>query len=248
MTTYTKTKTSERVLLTESTKQYLLEIDQSLTNIEAAKNDPNIPIYLVGIIQRGDAVNKNRRIYPFEYLKKECERYLAEEIRNQQSFGELDHPEDSATPSLKNTSHTLEDIWFKGTEVWGKVKLLNAYAPANDPSLKARSIILNNKVLGISSRALGSLREESGCDVVESDLEIICWDLVSNASTHGANLAVVSEGKNARKQLITESQCKTLKKGVKESILSQLSEAERTYLNILGVEKFLHLYKTNLHK
>lgn len=251
---------AERFLLTEKTKQFLLEIDGE-TSLEKAKRDPNIPIYLVGIIQSGDKPNRNLRLYPWDVLKKECERYAEEEISEQRSFGELDHPEDSATPSLKNASHTIEDLWFddEKKDVWAKFKLLNAYAPPNDPAMKARSILLNGKALGSSSRALGSLSEGYGeYDIVEEDLEIVCWDLVSNASNYGSEKLRVSEqkGKNkvnsnterSHKTLLTESQClggdcsiQNSRNIINEAKFQELTEQEKTYLNILGVEKFLQI-------
>jgi hypothetical protein len=39
---------------------------------------------------------------------------------------------------------------------------------------------------GISSRALGSLQRENNVNVVQDDLQIICWDFVSEPSTPGA--------------------------------------------------------------
>lgn len=246
----------ERYFLNENTKKsfknFLLEVDMDNNTIEKAKRDRDIPIYLVGIIQKGDAPNRNGRIYPFDILKKECDRYVNEDIREGQSFGELDHPAESTVPEIKNASHTIEDIWYKGLEVWGKIKLLNAYASDGDPALKARNIVLNEKVLGISSRALGSVYQgEQGYDIVEDDLEVICWDLVSKPSTYNANLRVVNEGVSKKKSgLLTESQCfggscsiKTSKEVIRNKKLQSLTESEKIYLSILGTEKFLEIYK-----
>ena len=49
-------------------------------------------------------------------------------------------------------------------------------------------------LLGISSRGLGSVRElDEGTVAVEDDFELICWDFVSNPSTHGAFMRPVNE-------------------------------------------------------
>ena len=42
--------------------------------------------------------------------------------------------------------------------------------------------------MGISSRGLGSVKElrNEGTVEVQEDFELICWDFVSNPSTHGA--------------------------------------------------------------
>src|SRR5580704_15562838 len=114
----------ERKLLIENSrkgyKQFLLEVEGGEEMLAKYKANPDLPIYMTGIIQKGDAPNRNGRIYPFSILKKECERYINEEIRDGQSYSELDHPAESTVPELKNAAATLEDIWFKGTEVWGR--------------------------------------------------------------------------------------------------------------------------------
>lgn len=252
-TIYTQNFTKkDRSILIENTKssyrEFLLEVDGGNSYLERCKNDPNLPIYLVGIIQKGDAPNRNGRIYPFDILKKECDRYLKEEVRDGQSFGELDHPAESTVPELKNAAMTIEDIWYKGTEVWGKIKLLNAYMPQTAPGLMARGIILNNKVLGISSRALGSVYQNgSGFDIVDNDLEIICWDIVSRPSTYDANLRILeSKNKNKNVPMLTETVCfgdscniKTSKQIIKEKKVHGLSSIDKAFLSIMGVEKFL---------
>jgi len=230
-------------------KKFLLEMEGGNAMLEKAKQNPDIPIYLVGIIQKGDSPNRNGRIYPFSILKKECERYMAEEIKDGQSWGELDHPAESTVPELKNTSHTIEDIWFKGTEVWGRIKLMNAFMPENAPGKMARGFVLNGKTLGISSRALGSVfADQSGFDVVEDDLDVICWDLVSRPSTYNANLKLTEGKQKIVNTLLKESQCfgndckiKTTKQIIKERKFLNLSLEERIFLECMGVEKYLQL-------
>lgn len=246
-------KKKDREILIENTKksyqEFLLEVDGGSSYLERCKNDPNLPIYLVGIIQKGDAPNRNGRIYPFDILKKECDRYLREEVKDGQSYGELDHPAESTVPELKNAAMTIEDIWYKGTEVWGKIKILNAYMPQMAPGLMVRGIILNGKTIGISSRALGSVYQNgSGYDIVDEDLEIICWDLVSKPSTFDANLRIVETKHVNDKMKLTETVCfggscniNTSKNIIKEKKLAGLNAVERAFLNIIGVEKFLQI-------
>jgi len=156
---------------------------------------------------------------------------------------------DSTVPELKNAAATIEDIWYKGVEVWGRIKLLNAFMPEVAPGKMARGIVLNGKTLGISSRALGSVYQDgSGYDVVEDDLEIICWDLVSRPSTYDANLKLTeSQRKTGKNLILTESQylgSKNLNESrqmLKEKRLQSLTEEEKVYLDILGIEKFLQI-------
>ena len=105
----------ERELLIEGTtagfKQFLLEAEGGEAQIAKCKANPDMAMYLTGIIQKGDSPKRNGRIYPFSILKKDCDRYMAEEIKEGQSYGELDHPAESTVPELKNASHTVNDIW-----------------------------------------------------------------------------------------------------------------------------------------
>ena len=246
----------ERFLLDEShldykrkpnlqAKAFLLEVDGGASYIEKAKLNPDLPLHVIGIIQTGDKPNRNRRVYPMSHLKRECLRYMDNEIKNGTSYGELDHPENSTTPSLSNASHTIEDLWFKGNDVYAKVKILNAFMPDRAPGKMARGFLLNGKSVGISSRALGSLEEESQgeYDIVSEDLELICWDLVSNASNFGSEkMNLVTEGKEkVQSKLLTESQCYNSKITTHEYKFQELTESEKTYVNILGVEKFLQI-------
>ncbi|MEO6303512.1 MAG: hypothetical protein ABIP51_10090, partial [Bacteroidia bacterium] len=131
-----------------------------------------------------------------------------------------------------------------------------AFMPETAPGKMARGIVLNGKVLGISSRALGSVyQDQSGYDVVEDDLEIICWDLVSRPSTYDANLRLTEAQKKKGKleafydaNYLTETKCFgnscniiTSKKIIKESKFKGLSEEDKVYLECLGVEKYLQL-------
>ena len=119
--------------------------------------------------------------------------------------------------------------------------------PENASGKIARGIVLNGKTLGISSRALGSVyADQSGYDVVEDDLEIICWDLVSRPSTYNANLKLAESKQPRKAALLTESQCfgdscqiKGTREIVKEKRLLGLSLEERVYLECMGAEKFL---------
>lgn len=93
---------------------------------------------------------------------------------------------DNPIIELDKVSHVLEDIWWDGPEkkeVWGKIRLLNT-----PKGLIAKSIVLDGIPLGISSRAVGSVHSEGGCDYVEDDLNLICWDLVGTPSTDNAYL------------------------------------------------------------
>ena len=76
-------------------------------------------LILSGVMQRCDEQNGNGRIYPRPILEREVERYMTL-IRENRALGELDHPDDSVV-NLRNASHMITKIWWKGNDVMGKV-------------------------------------------------------------------------------------------------------------------------------
>lgn len=253
--------TKNREILSERKAPLLLEVDGGVRQIDKIRKDPDHPIDLWGLVSSGDKINRNRRRYGWEYLKKECVRFMEEEIKTNRAYGELDHPEESMVPELKNACWAFEDMWFKGTDVYAKIKVLNAYMPPNAPGRMVRGFLLNGKSVGASSRSLGSVEERydpnhGSFDDVLEDLEIICWDAVAGASNFGSERMVISEAsfKKRKTKRITESMLKNkieCKGGVctivenklhlKKSALSLLTEDEKVLLEILGVEKYLQL-------
>tara|TARA_B100000123_G_scaffold66163_1_gene46686 strand:- start:102 stop:713 length:612 start_codon:yes stop_codon:yes gene_type:complete len=145
---------------------------------------------LTGKLQEAEVQNGNGRVYPKKILEREMKNY-AMLIKDSRALGELDHPDDSVI-NLKNASHMVTDAWWDGNNVMGKVKVLNT------PSGKILQQLVNDGVkLGISSRALGSVNESEGRTVVQEDLQLICFDFVSEPSTPNAYMGL-QEAKNIR--------------------------------------------------
>jgi hypothetical protein len=144
-------------------------------------------LILSGVIQKANTGNQNKRIYPRDILLREVENY-GKCIRENRSYGELDHP-DSSTVSLGRVSHLVREIWWDGDNVMGRIEIL-----PTKHGMEAAALIESGVTLGISSRGVGSTeRNHEGLDIVQPDFQIICWDLVSEPSTPGAYL--FSEGK-----------------------------------------------------
>jgi hypothetical protein len=142
-----------------------------------------------GVLQRAGAKNQNGRVYPKHILDREAKRYQKEYINQNRALGELDHPESSVV-NLNNVSHNVLKMWWDGDDLMGAVQILETPAGKILKSLFEAGI-----TLGISSRGLGSVKElykESAVEVQE-DFELICFDFVSNPSTHGAFLRPMNE-------------------------------------------------------
>jgi hypothetical protein len=157
-----------------------------------------------GVLQRAGAKNQNGRIYPKNILHRECQRYQREYIDQHRALGELDHPESSVV-NLNNVSHNILKIWWSGDDLHGTVQVLDT------PSGKIlKELFRAGITLGISSRGLGSVKElrSEGTVEVQEDFELICWDFVSNPSTHGAFMRPTSMNESVNKNQTTNKYTK----------------------------------------
>ena len=149
-----------------------------------------------GILQRSGAKNQNGRVYPKHILMRECQRYQREFIDQHRALGELDHPE-SQVVNLNNVSHNILKIWWDGDDLKGAVQILGT--PSGNI---LKELFKAGITLGISSRGLGSVKElrNEGTVEVQEDFELICWDFVSNPSTHGAFMKPVHMNESVNKE------------------------------------------------
>lgn len=136
-------------------------------------------LIMTGVIQRANARNGNGRIYSEKILKREITRY--ENLVNERmALGELDHP-DTTSVMLEKVSHVVTKVWWNGFDVMGKIEVLNT------PRGKILQELVNANIkIGISSRGTGSVRESKDGTIVEDDFSLVCFDIVSEPSTHGA--------------------------------------------------------------
>ena len=171
--------------------QLLIEVTPFKSLLKESKERPGV-YEVEGVMQRAVAKNQNGRTYSKELLERESAKYVEEFVKNGNAFGELDHPE-SPIVSLKNASHIVKELWWKGNDLMGRVELLNT--PAGNI---VKEIIKAGHTIGISSRGTGSVNQTNeGTLEVQADFELVCWDFVSNPSTHGAymNPITLQEGK-----------------------------------------------------
>ena len=153
-----------------------------------------------GVLQRAGSKNQNGRIYPKPILERECKRYQQEFIDQHRALGELDHPE-SQVVNLNNVSHNVLKIWWDGDDLKGAVQVLDT------PSGKIlKELFKAGIILGISSRGLGSVKElrNEGVVEVQEDFELICWDFVSNPSTHGAFMRPTKMNESVEKSVVNK--------------------------------------------
>jgi len=159
--------------------------ENTKSNLFESKEE-NGKFIVVGPVQRANTPNENGRIYPKWILEREVEKYK-KVIADRRATGELEHS-DSLSIDFHNVSHQFLDIWWDGDTVMAKVEIL----PTPSGNILKNLIKAGVKV-GISSRGAGSVVEKKGILEVQDDYDLICWDFVSQPSTHGAFMNLVNE-------------------------------------------------------
>lgn len=173
----------------------LTEVSISKLILTESKVRPGV-FEVTGLMQRAEKKNQNGRRYRRQLLERECNKYIENFINPGNSYGELDHPE-SPIVSLKNASHVVKKLWWEGDNLMGTVELLNT--PSGNI---VKEIVNAGHAIGISSRGTGSVQQTNeGTLDVQDDFELVCWDFVSNPSTHGAFMSTkaLQESKNLEK-------------------------------------------------
>ena len=185
-------------------------------------------MYIEGVFLQGDIKNRNGRMYPVNTLAKEVGRYNESFVQKGRALGELGHPE-GPTVNLDRVSHKITSLRQEGNNFIGKAQLLET------PMGKiAKSLIAEGVTLGVSSRGVGSLKEDNkGCKVVGEDFMLAtAADIVADPSAPDAFVSGIMEGK----EWVWEG-------GI---LREQLAKQTEKRINTLVDQKALEEHKLNL--
>lgn len=143
--------------------------------------------FLSGLFAEMGTLNQNGRCYPEDIYEQAYEE-LVPKIREKRLLGELDHPIDYDEVRLSNVSHVITECYITTSDgvkkVYGTVELLDTPA-----GLIAQALVRAGIPLGISSRGIGSVQQDSkGIDEV-TQLKLITYDLVADPSFANAVLS-----------------------------------------------------------
>ena len=205
-------------------------ITEEISNVQIITEGKgaNKKLYIEGVFLQGDLKNRNGRVYPMTTLEKEVGRYNENFVAKGRALGELGHP-DGPTVNLDRVSHKITSLVREGTNFRGKAQILNT------PMGKIASSLLDEGVmLGVSSRGVGSLREDrSGAKVVGEDFQLAtAADIVADPSAPDAFVNGIMEGK----EWVWEG-------GI---LREQLAEKTQKRINTLVDQKRLEEHKLNL--
>jgi hypothetical protein len=150
----------------------------------------NQKLYITGPFLQSECVNRNGRMYPFSIMEREVKRYNEQYVQKGRALGELGHP-DGPTVNLDRVSHKIVSLTCEGKNWIGKAQILST------PMGKiAESLLKDGVCLGVSSRGIGSLRENNkGYKEVGEDFMLAtAADIVADPSAPDAFVNGIYEG------------------------------------------------------
>jgi hypothetical protein len=124
-------------------------------------------------------------------MEREVKRYNENYVQKGRALGELGHP-DGPTVNLDRVSHKITELKQDGNNFIGKAQILST------PMGKiAESLLKDGVTLGVSSRGIGSLRENNkGYKEVGEDFMLAtAADIVADPSAPDAFVQGIMEGK-----------------------------------------------------
>ena len=198
-------------------------ITESIEDIRilTEEKDGEKHLYIEGVFLQSEIKNRNGRIYPFDVLNKEVERYSEEYVKAGRALGELGHP-DGPTVNLDRVSHKITSLKAEGNNFMGKARILDT------PMGKiAKSLLGEGVKLGVSSRGMGSLKEENGVKYVSDDFMLAtAADIVADPSAPDAFVNGIMEGKEWVWEggLLRERQIQEMKKEINNASKVELEE------------------------
>ena len=198
-------------------------ITESIEDIQilTEEKDGKKTLYIEGVFLQSEIKNRNGRIYPFGVLQKEVERYSEEYVKAGRALGELGHP-DGPTVNLDRVSHKITSLKAEGNNFIGKARILDTPL-----GTIAKSLLGEGVKLGVSSRGMGSLKEENGVKYVSDDFMLAtAADIVADPSAPDAFVNGIMEGKEWVWEggLLRERQIQEMKKEIETASKVELEE------------------------
>jgi hypothetical protein len=159
-------------------------------NVLVEESNGKKNLYIEGIFLQSEIKNRNGRVYPYDVLSREVQRYNEQYVKSGRALGELGHP-DGPTVNLERVSHKITSLKAEGSNFIGRAQILST--PMGDI---AKNLLDSGVKLGVSSRGMGSLEERNGANYVRDDFMLAtAADIVADPSAPDAFVNGIMEGK-----------------------------------------------------
>lgn len=141
------------------------------------------------------------------------------------------HPAESVI-DLSRTSINILELHWEGHTLLGKMEILVTPGFVNSGIVSTcadeiANLLMHGIKIGVSSRAFGTVEQIGDTLYVKDDLELICWDVVSNPST--PNAWISTNGEEGLQQYVENTEKNTQNK----EIISEKIDKISNILNIL---------------
>ena len=166
----------------------LVESQRDVKYITEADASGVKQLYISGIFAEAELKNRNGRIYPKSIMEKAVKEYIDEYVDKRCAIGELSHPESRPIAKPEFASHLVTELRMDGTTVYGKARVL----PTPQGQI-LRGLLEGGVQMGVSTRALGSVKESSGTSYVQDDFKLFAIDAVDKPSSINAWVNAVNE-------------------------------------------------------
>ena len=206
------------------------------TNLIVEERKGKKEYFIEGVFLQAEIQNRNKRMYPESVMDNEVARYLKEAVEKNRAYGELGHP-DTPSINLDRVSHMITSLRKEGTNYVGRAKIMET--PMGNI---ARGLLDGGANLGVSSRALGSLKmNNEGVQIVQDDFMLsTAADIVADPSAPDAYVRGIMESKEwvFVDGKFVEQNIEETQKFIKRASSKQLQEAK-----ILAFQNFLSKIK-----
>jgi len=161
------------------------EVESLIENTSEGKK-----FLIEGRFATGDMKNANGRIYESSVLHPAMRKYITEKVSVGRGYGEMNHPQ-TPTVNLERVVMVIESMKEDGSHWNGKAKIIN-----EGLGKIIVAIMEAGGKVGVSTRALGTLREMNGNKYVNNDLVFSAIDVVGDPSGPGCFINGIMESVN----------------------------------------------------
>ena len=206
--------------------------EQDVEYITEAKENGQKDYKIKGVFMQGEIKNRNGRVYPMQVLDEQVKKYTENYVNQNRAYGELGHPS-GPTINLERVSHMITDLNKEGNNYIGVAKIMDT------PYGKiVKNLMDEGAKLGVSSRGMGSLKQNGNSQVVQKDYHLAtAADIVADPSAPDAFVEGIMEGKEWvwDNGVLREAQVNEYKEEIKKTSKADLEGAKlKIFANFLS--------------
>ena len=197
--------------------------EQDVQYITEANENGQKDYKIKGVFMQGEIKNRNGRVYPMQVLDEQVKKYNENYVKQNRAYGELGHPS-GPTINLERVSHMITDLSKEGNNYIGEAKIMDT------PYGKiVKNLMDEGAKLGVSSRGMGSLKQNGNSQVVQKDYHLAtAADIVADPSAPDAFVEGIMEGKEWvwDNGVLREAQVNEYKEEIKKTSKADLEGAK----------------------